>query len=75
MLLFRLKATSTRALRALTPHPHPRHLAVGARGAGLEVQGEIIDTARALLWGWTVGATGNGRCRHRVLLSQEEKHC
>ena len=43
---------------------------MGAWGARLEVQGQIIHTASALLRGWAVGAAGNGRCRHGVLLSQ-----
>lgn len=53
--------------------PHPRHLAVRARGARLEVQGQIVHAASALLRGRTVGATGNGRCGHWVLLSQRRE--
>lgn len=46
---------------------------MGAWGARLEVQGQIIDAAGALLRGRTVGATGNGRRRHWVLLSRGGK--
>lgn len=51
-----------------------RYLAVGTGGAWLEVQGQVINAARALLWGGTVGATGNGRCRHWILLSQRREN-
>lgn len=49
------------------------YLAVGAGGARLEVQGQIVNAARALLRGRTAGAAGEGRRRHGVLLSQRRE--
>lgn len=40
---------------------------MGAWRAGLEVQGQIINSASVLLRCWTVGDTGDGRCRLWVL--------
>lgn len=56
------------------PTPPCRHLAVWAGRAGLEVQGQVVHTAAALLVGRAATATGQRRCRHGVLLQWEEKY-